>query len=467
MSVSNHLRTLSHKTFRPIRRWISKPHSSQKPDAITLNGTPVPIEVVVQILEYLWQDLQNTFGKLLYPPKQGPPPSFKEEDTRLALRTARLPLLYVTLVCRSWWEAGTPYLYSHSLLATVQQLSLFKRAVESSPAVAGSVKELSVFAHQDSGPHAHASSLVLFTSTKRVDVAQDVTSVVHECPNLRSVVLYVTHVPNTIDWFPSSVLPQNLRSLTLHYQSLTPTSFANGSFSHLRVLFLNYYTFSDYSVKVPHLPHLQILKLRSTMWWPQVSPILNLLPSQHLPALQSLYMYSNGFSIPSALTLRGLDFPRLRTVHLLGGKEVQAFETLVQCQALSAVHHLYLGTITSDDHPLGSWKLPPTLKILTVFMDFDQDASTLTPLTWFLKHNQREIETGRASLSCLVVNAYWKDYPPTTEEVEERVGEERQLLQTMTEIWNVQFEYNEIGENGNSFIMLYAGSLIFITPHRL
>lgn len=421
MDLGEHLRVFSRKTFKPLlRKWKTR--------SPIIQPTPrVPIEITVEILEYLWEAYQQTVGNLLFHSQHGSRP-FDDDSAKRTLYDARLCLIRCAFVCRAWYEAGVPILYSHCVLLSSGQLSLFRRTLKSSPVLAQTIKELSIVVEQ-------VPSFRLAT-TSLPAAAKDIIPILQSCTALQSVFL---SSPDTVFATSTSPVPalRNLRSVTIHSLGPSSRTFTSNSFEHIEVLCLHFHSIES-SVQVPHLPRVHTLKLRSTMWWPNFNPLTTMLPARSLPSLRTLYMHWNGYTIP--VTTPNIEFPEIQVVHLIGGKEVQSFATLTQNPTLSALRslrHLFIGPLTSQDHPLGTWKFPHCFESLTVFMDLDQDASSLEPVLRCLACNEREIQQRRMSLSKVVVNFYWHEYPPTEVEIEERVNVPFAAIQAM----GIQLEY--------------------------
>lgn len=131
------------------KKWIRD--SSFRPN-LSLGGsprtyTPLPPELILQILSLYVNELHIARRKLLYPINGGSTwqSDVEQMSKELAnVNETRFHLCRVACLSRSWSSICTPLLYSHAILATPRQLRLFKRTVSHSPSLATIVKTVLV-----------------------------------------------------------------------------------------------------------------------------------------------------------------------------------------------------------------------------------------------------------------------------------------------------------------------------------
>ncbi len=322
---------------------------------------------------------------------------------------ARSDLVRLAQVCRAWYEASTVLLYSRTILFSSRQLAHFRRTVQDSPSLAGLVKELSILV-----PKFERDSLLLLPLPwKGFDVVEDTLSIFKTCSAAEAVAIYSPDYTEddtdpSVGAFPASTaLPAGIRSLSLHSLVFESYYFPSQSLINLEVLCLNRYTFR-LICGIPHLPLLHTLIIRGAKWWPDIYPIPDVISIERFPSLQYLYMYLNRFYLPLDRVTTGVEVPLLKTLHVIGEKEIKAFDVLVKYGYLSALQHLYIGSFPSKKHPFSTWVFPRTLQTLTVFIDEKHSKSCQKVISDCLKLNHTLRHSGATyiGLSRVVINVY-------------------------------------------------------------
>lgn len=311
-----------------------------------------------------------------------------------AVREALSSLHSATSVCRSWYLAGTEYLYRHPILMSYRQTRALDRVLTKHPN-AQLARDLIVFLQED---HYYKSERLL--------------SILNNSDSLDTLV-----VIHDINEFTLS---------TFDYRFDTKHSFS----SRLRKLTIHGGSWAC-EMKLP-LPALEHLCLQNT-WLSLLGEEIfeGDLPRLHTLQLVDVYFGCAKVLLTSLSKLRSL---RVLELFLVKPKTLQDF-FMVNDISLPQLQHLTVGILDSSIAPLGSWRFPPNLITMTLLVNVLPRRETgevicdgpMGAINNFILFNTDQMVPGKSFKKLLLVNQL--DFNNTANDpVSEAVADHKKFL---------------------------------------
>lgn len=374
----------------------------------------LPAEVIIVILRLLTSEALNeaqaVFNDL---------PTSANYIAKRRLH-ARATLYSAILVSRAWRAVGTEFLYAHPVLMTPYHTRLFIRTLERSPDMERFVKEVWIL---DTRIAFRARSFTaLRHSQKYLSVKKmkaDVGYLLEHCSELQALSVGLefdfTHAEER-HFFRAPLVTTDLRKLTVHqctFHSMT----ALFAFPFLEVLCLHRLSLTlNGHLDFPPFYRLHTVQLvRPEGWFSHPYDIGAL--QRAFPVLRTVEVFGNYQAIADAKVLACLPF--VQQICCVGIFSVQELASLIDCPALSKIRHLTIGVVGPSSRYLASWRIPPALETLTLFVNLSPSPDgaldgALHLIRRCLNNNKDRIDAG--TLRRLVINtvdSYRPDFVET------------------------------------------------------
>ncbi|KAJ3491505.1 hypothetical protein NLI96_g640 [Meripilus lineatus] len=316
---------------------------------------------------------------------------------------AHRTLYNVALVCHSWHQVGVELLYGNVVLPESRSLDLFIRTIESSPALAGLVKSMSMIDVQEDLVIANALDCSDPMSVNAFYVPQTTISSLNiafkTCENLtflsvafsRSVPFYTRgkDIMSGPTWRTS-----RLRMLSLSGSALE-IMLTHFALPLLEVLCLRDFEFSG-NIRFHQLKRLHTLRLYQPFRRGTTRPIDIASFQTVFPNLRTYELYKDGPSTPLIDIGIFNGIPKLEHASFVECPTVRKFELVKGCDTLRTLRSFTLGVIHGDrdgslEDSFATWRLPPSLETLTLLIGVPRGgAPPVYPLdivVQLLRHN--------------------------------------------------------------------------------
>lgn len=329
----------------------------------------LPPEILIQILFAVTHDA--TIDLYAFVPDINP--QVNGTRIRVADLASRQKVLYLcALVSFQWGDAVTRALYDRPLLRTPRHIEMLAKALSGAPESRARNMSMSLrglmIANVDSPKPLPSGRVVAAIRT-----------IINHAPGLQTMTMLFN--VKQLDQSPGRILLDRVTAATLpiHHWTLyewsTQALQESLSLPRLESMCLREMAI-DAPLAIPatftNLRNLVLVQMKAWGWTD--ADVLGLLRYiEHLPALESLELYSNEFSpMVGHSDTDPQPFPRITTLHLVGESEIAFFKYWCGSRAFDALKHIVTGSVSEYHEEIGSWRFPAVLESFTIFLDIKQ-----------------------------------------------------------------------------------------------